>query len=108
MIGLARSIGVAALVLAGGIFFIDVQLSRYEHEIVFRSFRDILHFFAIPMTEAWDFELLPDSLLWTLFWDPLLSVPVSPFLTLLGLLLLAVGLKAPTLTKRNLFGPESE
>ncbi len=108
MILLARSVGVVALILAGGTFFIDIQLSRYEHGIVLRSFRDIFEFFGIRSTEAWNFGLMPESPLWTLIGDPLLSTPVTPFLILLGILLLAVGLKAPKLTQRNLFRSESE
>jgi hypothetical protein len=103
-----RLFGALFLILAAGISLIDVQLSRYEHELVLRSFRDLFVLFDIRATEPWDFGLLPDALLWKLFWDPLLSVPASIFFGMIGLLLLASGRKVPQLTKRNLFDPTAE
>ena len=108
MIAFARRTGVFALIVAAGIFFIDVQLSRYEHELVLRSFRDIFLFFDVRMTEPWDFGLLPESLIWTLLWDPLLSLSASVFFGVLGLVLLAVGRKAPKLNRGDPFGSVSE
>jgi len=108
VIAFARRAGVFALIVAAGIFFIDIQLSRYGNELVLRSFRDIFLFFDIRMTEPWDFGLLPESLIWTLLWNPLLSLSASVFFSLVGLVLLAVGRKAPKLNRGDLFGSGTE